>query len=89
MKAVNEDIIVREARNETKNKSGLILVSDDPDTMVGCVIAAGSKQDEIVPGDYILVARKYGWEFKYLEDDYYKVKMDHVIAILPDFVENA
>jgi len=87
MKPINDRVVVKPAKAETKTAGGIIL----PDTakekpQKGKVIAIGPGKDGIKmtvkKGDTVLYGKYAGQELNYQGDDYLIMREDDILVIL-------
>ena len=87
MKPINDRVIVKPAKAETKTKGGIII----PDTakekpQKGKVIAVGPGKDGIKmtvkKGNTVLYGKYAGQELNYEGDDYLIMREDDILVIL-------
>jgi chaperonin GroES len=87
MKPINDRVVVKPAKAETKTKSGIIM----PDTakekpQKGEVIAVGPGKDDVAmtvkKGDKVLYGKYAGQEMNYKGEDYLIMREDDILVIL-------
>ena len=87
MKPINDRVVVKPAKAETKTAGGIIL----PDTakekpQKGKVIAVGPGKDgnklTVKKGDTVLYGKYAGQELNYQGDDYLIMREDDILVIL-------
>jgi len=87
MKPINDRVVVKPAKAETKTAGGIII----PDTVQekpqkGKVIAVGPGKDgnklTVKKGDTVLYGKYAGQELNYKGDDYLIMREDDILVIL-------
>lgn len=84
IKPLGERVLIKQTEQEEVTKSGIVLpgTASKEKSIIGEVLAVGSKIEEVKVGDKVIFEKYSGTEVKDGEESYLILEKDNVLAIV-------